>query len=81
MATKNTNLNNAKKVKRISKYKGRFCAELENGKFVLNDGSMHLIICEKVAEGMKVVKCDIVSGKMMRTEEDFKWCVETMSEI
>lgn len=81
MATKNTNLHNTKKVKRISNYKGRFCAELENGKFVLNDGSMHLIICEKVAEGMKVVKCDIIAGKMMRTEEDFSWCVETTSEI
>ena len=33
------------KIKRITNYKGRFCAELENGKFVLNDGSMHLILC------------------------------------
>ena len=68
------------KVKEISNYKGRFCAELENGNFVLNDGSMHLILCEKVAEGMKVLDYGIVSGKMMRTEEDFKWCVENMNE-
>ena len=67
-------------IKSITNYKGRFCAELENGKFVLNDGSMHLILCEKVAEGMKVLDYGIVSGKMMRTEEDFKWCVENMSE-
>lgn len=67
-------------IKRITNYKGRFCAELENGKFVLNDGSMHLILCEKVVEGMKVLDYGIVSGKMMRTEEDFKWCVENMSE-
>jgi hypothetical protein len=67
-------------IKRITNYKGRFCAELENGKFVLNDGSMHLILCEKVAEGMKVLDYGIMSGKMMRTEEDFKWCVENMSE-
>lgn len=67
-------------IKRITNYKGRFCAELENGKFVLNDGSMHLILCEKVAEGMKVLDYGIMSGKMMRTEEDFKWCVENMGE-
>lgn len=67
-------------IKRITNYKGRFCAELENGKFVLNDGSMHLILCEKVAEGMKVLDYGILSGKMMRTEEDFKWCVENMNE-
>lgn len=67
-------------IKRITNYKGRFCAELENGKFVLNDGSMHLILCEKVAEGMKVLDYGILSGKMMCTEEDFKWCVENMNE-
>lgn len=68
------------KIKKITNYKGRFCAELENGKFVLNNGSMELILCEKVAEGMKVIDSGIVSGKMMRTEEDFKWCVENMSK-
>ena len=47
---------------------------------MLNDGSMHLILCEKVAEGMKVLESGIVGGIMMRTEEDFKWCVENMSE-
>ena len=67
-------------IKRITNYKGRFCAELENGNFVLNDGSMHLLLCEKVAEGMKVLNSGIVGGIMMRTEEDFKWCVENMSE-
>ena len=68
------------KIKKITNYKGRFCAELENGKFVLNNGSMHLALCEKVAEGMKVLESDIIGGIMMRTEEDFKWCVENMSE-
>ena len=68
------------KIKRIIDYKGRFCAELENGKFVLNNGSMHLVLCEKVAEGMKVIKSAIIGGIMMRTEEDFKWCVENMNE-
>ena len=68
------------KIKKITNYKGRFCAELENGKFVLNDGSMRLLLCEKVAEGMKVLNSGIVGGIMMRTEEDFKWCVENMSE-
>ena len=68
------------KIKKITNYKGRFCAELENGNFVLNDGSMHLLLCEKVAEGMKVLNSGIVGGIMMRTEEDFKWCVENMRE-
>lgn len=66
------------KIKAITNYKGRFCAELESGNFVLNDGSMHLLLCEKVEEGMKVIKSEIVAGMMMRTEEDFKWCVENM---
>ena len=68
------------KIKKITNYKGRFCAELENGNFVLNDGSMHLLLCEKVAEGMKVLNSGIIGGIMMRNEEDFKWCVENMSE-
>ena len=68
------------KIKRITNYKGRFCAELENGNFVLNDGSMYLLLCEKVAEGMKVLNSGIVGGIMMRTEKDFKWCVENMRE-
>ena len=68
------------KIKKITNYKGRFCAELENGNFVLNDSSMYLLLCEKVAEGMKVLESGIVGGIMMRTEEDFKWCVENMSE-
>lgn len=63
----------------ISNYKGRFCAELANGKYVLNNGSMYLLLCEKVEEGMKVIESDIVAGKMMRTEKDFKWCVEHMN--
>lgn len=64
------------KVKNYNTYKGRFCAELENGKFVLNNGSMELMVCEKVPEGLKVIQTGIVGGIMMRTEEDFKWCVE-----
>lgn len=64
----------------ITTYKGRYCVELENGKYVLSNGSMELIVCEKVAEGMKVIKSGIIGGIMMRTEEDFKWCVENMAE-
>jgi IMP cyclohydrolase len=66
------------KIKAITNYKGRFCAELENGNFVLSNGSMELLLCEKVESGMKVIKADIVAGIMMRTEEDFKWAVEHM---
>ena len=64
----------------VTNYKGRFCIELSNGNYALSNGSMELIICEKVAEGMKVIKSGIIGGIMMRTEEDFKWCVEHMSE-
>ena len=64
------------KVKNVTDYKGRHCAELENGKYVLSNGSMGLILCEKVPEGMKVIKTDIVAGLMMKNEDDFKWAVE-----
>lgn len=66
------------KVKEISIYKGRFCAELENGQFVLSHGSMELLLCNKVDDGMQVVQSDIVAGIMMRNEFDFKWAVEHM---
>ena len=66
----------ATKIKQISDYKGYRCAELENGQFVLSNGSMGLLLCEKVPEGMKVIKSDIVCGMMSRTEEDFRWNVE-----
>ena len=61
---------------KVTNYKGRYCVELENGKFMLSNGSMELILCEKVAEGMKVIESGIVGGIMMRTADDFKWCVE-----
>jgi hypothetical protein len=64
------------KVKNVTDYKGRYCAELENGKYALSNGSMELILCEKVPEGMKVIKTDIVAGLMMKNEDDFKWAVE-----
>ena len=64
------------KIKEITNYKGRYCAELESGEFILSDGSMYLIKCEKVPQGMKVVESGIVGGIMMKTEDDFRWCVE-----
>lgn len=64
------------KIKKITNYKGRFCAEMEDGKYYLSNGSMELVLCEKVPDGMKVIKGGIVGGIMMRTEEDFRWCVE-----
>ena len=66
------------KIKSITTYKGRYCAELTNGNYVLSNGSMELALCEKVAEGMKVIKTGIVAGIMMRTEDDFRWAVENM---
>ena len=64
------------KIKQITNYKGRFCALMENGKYVVNNGSFELAVCEKVDDGLKVIKTGIVGGKMMRTEEDFRFCVE-----
>lgn len=64
------------KIKKITDYKGRFCAEMEDGKYYLSNGSMELVLCEKVPGGMKVIKDGIVGGIMMRTEEEFRWCVE-----
>lgn len=60
----------------ITMYKDRFCAELENGQYVLSNGSMELLLCEKVDLGMKVIKSGLIGGKMMRTIDDFRWCVE-----
>lgn len=64
------------KIKKITNYKGRFCAELENGEFILSNGSMELLRCEKVKEGMKVLENGIIGGIMMRTTDDFQWAVE-----
>ena len=66
----------ATKIKQITNYKGRYCAELENGLFVLSNGSMGLALCEKVPEGMKVINTDYVRGMMSKSEEDFRWNVE-----
>ena len=66
----------ATKIKQITNYKGRYCAELENGLFVLSNGSMGLLLCEKVDEGMKVINADYVCGMMSKSEEDFCWNVE-----
>ena len=68
------------KIKEISIYKGRYCAELTNGKYILSAGMMELLLCEKVEEGMKVIKSGIVGGIMMRNEDDFRWCVEHLDE-
>ena len=66
----------ATKIKQITNYKGRYCAELENGQFVLSNGSMGLLLCEKVKEGMKGINADYVCGMMSKSEDDFRWNVE-----
>ena len=68
------------KIKTIPRDKGRWCAWLEDGRAMVSNGSMELLLCEPVSEGMKVVRCGIVSGMMMRTEEDFRWCMENYKE-
>ena len=67
------------KIKEITDYKGRFCAELENGEFILSNGVFELLRCERVPEGMKVIETGIIGGIMMRTAEEFRWCVEHMN--
>lgn len=67
-------------IKSITNYKGHYCAELQNGKYILNEGSMYLLLCEKYKEGLKVLKNGIISGKMMRTKDDFRWCVEHLGK-
>ena len=66
------------KIKKITNYNGRYCAEIENGEFILSNGSMELVRCEKVLQGMKVIESGIVGGIMMHNENDFRWCVENL---
>lgn len=66
----------ATKIKQITNHKGHYCAELENGLFVLSNGSMGLALCKKVPEGMRVINTDYVCGMMSKSEEDFRLNVE-----
>lgn len=68
------------KIVRTFNYSGRYAAELENGQYLLAENSMELLLCEKVPEGYKVIKSGIIGGIMMRTAEDFKWCVEHLQK-
>lgn len=61
-------------------YSGRYACQLEDGRYMLSDGSMEMLLCEKVDEGFKVIRSGIVGGIMMRTMEDFIWCVENLKE-
>lgn len=64
------------KIVSISNYKGMRCAELNNGEYIIQANMFELVRCERVTEGMKVIQHGIVGGIMMKTEEDFRWCVE-----
>ena len=74
------NIQNNMKIDAITRSHGRWYAWLEDGRAMVSDGTMELLLYEPVNEGMKVVRCGIVAGKMMRTEEDFRWCVENYKE-
>ena len=67
------------KIERIFNVDGQLWAELENGQWVANKGSMFLSIYKKTEKGFVLTKGEIVAGIMMRTEPDFRWCVEHMS--
>ena len=71
--------NDMAKIVGISNYKGMRCAELDNGEYVIQANTFELVRCERVTEGMKVIQHGIVGGIMMKTEEDFRWCVEHMN--
>ena len=59
------NIQNNMKIEAITRYEGRWCAWLEDGRAMVSDGSMELLLCEPVNEVMKVVRCGIVAGKMI----------------
>ena len=61
-------------------YKGRYACRLQDGRYMLSDGSMEMLLCEKVGEGFKVINSGIVGGIMMRSMEDFIWYVENWKE-
>ena len=67
-------------IERITTYKGRFCAYLKDGRAILANGPMHLMLCEPIDTGMRVIVPDIIAGIMMRTEDDFRFCVENYQE-
>ncbi len=67
-------------IKEITIYKGRYCAELINGQYILSNGAFELMLCDKVDKGMKVIKSGIIGGLMMKTEDDFRWCVEHLEK-
>jgi len=61
-------------------YSGRYACLLEDGRFMLSDGTMEMALCEKSGNGYKVIRSGIVGGIMMRTMDDFIWCVENWKE-
>lgn len=67
-------------IERITTYKGRLCAYLKDGRAMLSNGTMHLMLCEPIDSGMRVIEPDIVAGIMMRAEDDFRFCVENYQE-
>ena len=61
-------------------YKGRYACRLEDGRYMLSDGMMGLLLCEKIKEGFRVLKSGIIGGIMMKNAGDFRWCVENYHE-
>lgn len=57
-------------------YKGRFACQLENGLFLISDGTMEMALCKKVKNGYLVIRSGILGGMMMRTMEEFLKCAE-----
>ena len=70
------------KIKNIFRSNGRFCAELENGLYMLQNGQSNLMIGSKLPNGgFAIFNTGIIStAVVMRNEEDFRWVVETYKE-
>ena len=51
------------KIDAITRTHGRWCAWLKDGRTMVSDGLMELLLGEPVNEGMNVVRSEIVAGR------------------
>ena len=57
------NIQNNMKIDAITRTHGRWCAWLKDGRTMVSDGLMELLLGEPVNEGMNVVRSEIVAGR------------------
>lgn len=66
------------KIVRIFDYKGRFSAEIDDGRYYLSNGSMHILLCSKTNDGRFKVESNLVAGIMIKNSDDFEFCVSSI---